>query len=245
MNDEYSELNDIILNRHKKSGTRKKMLIGIGLLAIVAIVIVVIMGRMSGSAPTPLAQTLPPAAKPVQQQTAPAPITPAPSKPEPVPAAEQNVPAEAPKAAVAQTPVSPAQSGVTVIDETQPAAEAPKPAPVKPAPVQPAPVQPAAKPAPVSPPVATKTVTPPKPKPVAKSTIYIQVGSFTRYKPSRTFLATIKRNGYDYTYHRVVLSGKIVNKVLVGPFKDRSDAVAHLADVRRKIEPGAFIYTKK
>ncbi len=242
MNDEYSELNDIILNRHKKSGTRKKMLIGIGLLAIVAIVIVVIMGRMSGSAPAQLAQSLPSAPKPAAQQPIASEVAPAPAEPAPAAVTQQPTGADASKSTVPQTPVSPAQGGVTVIDETQshPTTEAPEHAPIKPVVTQPV-----AQPEPVSPPVTKKVVTQPKPKPAVKSTIYIQVGSFTKYKPSRTFLAAIKRSGYDYTYHRVVLNGKIVNKVLVGPFKDREDALAHLADVRRNIEPGAFIYTKK
>ena len=71
MKDEYSELNDIILNRHDKSDTRKKMFIGIGTLAIVAIIIVVIMGRISGSAPAQLPQPMLPSEHPTVMTEAP------------------------------------------------------------------------------------------------------------------------------------------------------------------------------
>ena len=34
-----------------------------------------------------------------------------------------------------------------------------------------------------------------------------EVGSFSRYKPNRAFLDNIKRSGYEYTFHRVVING--------------------------------------
>jgi len=239
MNDEYSELNDIILNRHDKSGTRKKMLIGIGTLAIVAIVIVFVMGRMSGSAPSQLPQTMPPAA----QQAAPVsevqPVTAV--TPEEMPAQEMPEPEDedqnAEESGVQQTPVPLAQSEVTVIDETEEAPEAPVKTEAEKLPVP----ESVSKPAPVKKSAPTYSA----PKPVASGTVYIQIGSFSHYEPSKTFLANVERNGYSYKFDRVVVNGQIVNKVLVGPFKNRADAVAHLPDVRRKIESGAFIYTKK
>jgi len=240
MNDEYSELNDIILNRHDKSTTRKKMLIGIGTLAIIAIVIVVVMGRMSGSAPSQLPQPMPPVAQPdapVHEVEPEAAVTAV----EPVPAVQETVTEDenAEESAVQQAPVPLAQSEVTVIDETEETPVAPeKTEAVK---------QPVTESAPKAAPIQKKTATytAPKPKTVTPGTIYIQIGSFTRYEPSRTFLANVERSGYSYTFDRVVVNGQIVNKVLVGPFKNRDDAVAHLPDVRRKIESGAFIYTKK
>jgi len=70
---------------------------------------------------------------------------------------------------------------------------------------------------------------------------YIQVGSFSKYTPNKKFLNTISHSGYDYAYHRVVQQGKIVNKVLVGPFKNRADAQNKLMSVRKNITPDAFI----
>ena len=234
MKDEYSELNDIILNRHDKSGTRKKMLIGVGTLAIVAIVIVIIMGRISGSSPTNLPQPMLPSEHPtaLTETTEAADVVAVPAD-QPTDSA-----VEKPAESTAAQPVPIAQSEVVVIDETAEAPAAPEPMPTVQQPkttVTPAPVK-------------QESVAVPAPAvkaPVTAGSVYIQVGSFTRYKPNDSFLAAIKRSGYDYTFHRVVVSGNIINKVLVGPFKDRNDAAAHLPDVRRKIESGAFIYTIK
>lgn len=241
MNDEYSELNDIILNRHDKSGTRKKMLIGIGTLAIVAILIVFIMGRMSGSAPSQLPQPMPAVAQPeasvssVQPEAAPASLV---ATSEAVQETEEDD-QDIEESSVPQTPVPLAQSEVTVIDETTETPAVPEKAAV----TKPSAPETVVKPVPAKP--APVTYTAPKPKPVVSGTVYIQIGSFSRYEPSKTFLANVERNGYTYTFDRVVLNGQIVNKVLIGPFKNRDDAVAKLPDVRRKIESGAFIYTKK
>ncbi|RLA72492.1 MAG: SPOR domain-containing protein [Epsilonproteobacteria bacterium] len=73
---------------------------------------------------------------------------------------------------------------------------------------------------------------------------YIQVGSFSKYTPNKRFLSTITRSGYDYAYHRVVQQGKIVNKLLVGPFKSRADAQSALMSVRKNITPDAFIISR-
>ncbi|OQX58087.1 MAG: hypothetical protein B5M52_06095 [Helicobacteraceae bacterium 4484_230] len=72
---------------------------------------------------------------------------------------------------------------------------------------------------------------------------YIQVGSFSKYKPNKKFLNSITRNGFDYTYHRVVRNGRILNKVLIGPFKNRAEARDALMRIRKKIESDAFIIT--
>jgi len=243
MNDEHNELNDIILKRSGKSGTRKKMLIGIGTLVIVAIVIIFVMGRMSDSTPNQLPQ---PAQLTPQSPTL-QPVTETETVPESVEQTEAqahlDAVAERVKSQAEQAPVPLEQSEVVVIDETSEEAVQPAETTAPEAPqstVSSEPVQtvntPVAKPAP-SP--APKTAQP------AYGDVYIQVGSFSRYQPQKSFLANIERSGYAYTMHRVVVNGKISNKVLVGPFKDRSDARAHLQDVRRQIESGAFIYTIK
>ena len=72
---------------------------------------------------------------------------------------------------------------------------------------------------------------------------YIQVGSFSKYKPNKKFLNSITNNGFSYTYHRVVRNGKILSKVLIGPFKNRSEAQHALMRIRKRIETDAFIIT--
>ena len=105
-----------------------------------------------------------------------------------------------------------------------------------------------------------EVVTKPKPKKVVKKTTpkkvvkkakttatattgsyYIQVGSFSKYEPNKKFLDSILTQGYKYKYHKVQRSGKTLNKVLVGPFPNESEARAALRTIRSKIEAGAFL----
>jgi DedD protein len=74
-------------------------------------------------------------------------------------------------------------------------------------------------------------------KAVAQAHYYIQVGSFSKYEPNKTFLNSITRLGYKYKYHKV---GKL-NKVLVGPFPSREAANKAKKVLRSKVEPGAFL----
>lgn len=224
MSDEHNELNDIILNRTDRGDARKKMLIGIGALAIVLIVIVIIMGSISQT-PTQLPAPALPAQKAASSEAIP-------SYTDSVADAQLDAVAEKVKEQERDTEAATVQSDpdIVIIDDTSPTvvsepAKQPKPAVEEPKP------EPAPKPA-----AATAAHT---------GEIYIQVGSFSRYKPDPKFLDKIESSGYTYRFHRIVMSGKINNKVLVGPFKDRSDARANLEDVRKKIEPGAFIYTIK
>jgi len=232
MKEEYNELNDIILKRDAGNSTRKKMLISVGALVLVAIVIIVIMGRMSDSAPMQPGMMPPPDEPALSLPPSPAetavPATPAVSD---VPAAsapetqpEQSASENAPETAPSD------QNDIVAVDR-EPETAAPK--------------QSAAKPAakPVAPAVTTKTPAPAASP--APGDVYVQVGSFSRYKPNKAFLNNIKRSGYAYTFYRVTADGAVNNKVLVGPFKSRSDAKAHLTDIRRNIESGAFIYTIK
>jgi DedD protein len=241
MNDDHNELNDIILNRNEKSDSRKKMLIGIGTLTVVAIVIVIVMGRMSGSTPT----QLPKPALPSEHATASSDMIAAPAEEtaavssidRQLEAVAQNV-----KAEPIRKPVPIEQSEVVIIDERHETTTTKETAVSEPAaePVH----SKMSKQAPPATSMPMQTHRSANAVPAAGD-IYVQVGSFSRYKPNQKFLDGITRAGYDYTLHRVTASGKIVNKVLVGPFSDRNDARAHLSDIRRKIEAGAYIYTIK
>ncbi len=240
MNDENSELNDIILNRNDRGDSRKKMLISIAVLAIILIVIVIVMGRISHSSPTQLPQPV----LPSEKATAPGHVSNEASA-----AIDEHLNEVAEKVKAKKTPtksVTPPKAVVkkqtkndeiVIIDETTPA--------VTTIPARTAPKTAAVKPKPAPKPHAKMADTAPIEPVVTSGSVYIQVGSFSRYKPNDGFLAKIERSGYHYRFYRVVINGKISNKVLVGPFRDRSDAKSRLTDVRKKIEPGAFVYTIK
>ncbi len=70
---------------------------------------------------------------------------------------------------------------------------------------------------------------------------YIQVGSFSKYKPNKKFLDSILSQGYKYRYHKVTKNSKVLNKVLVGPFYTEKEARSALRTIRSKIEAGAFL----
>ena len=79
------------------------------------------------------------------------------------------------------------------------------------------------------------------PKAAASGQYYIQVGSFAKKAPSKTFLNKITNRGYTYTFYEVKRSGKTLNKVLVGPFNTKSAAHEALPVIRKSVESGAFL----
>jgi len=78
---------------------------------------------------------------------------------------------------------------------------------------------------------------------VATRKYYIQVGSFSKYEPDKKFLKSITNLGFNYKYHKVTKNSKTLNKVIVGPFKTKSEAKNARRKIRAKIEPGAFLIT--
>jgi DedD protein len=110
----------------------------------------------------------------------------------------------------------------------------------------------------------TITVAPPKPKPapitkpkkeIAKtfeqvklptvSGYFIQVGATARAFPDKRFLNKIKSAGFDYIVHSVIVKGKKIKKVLIGPYSSRDRAKAVLPKVKSMINPSAYIYRLK
>ncbi len=75
----------------------------------------------------------------------------------------------------------------------------------------------------------------------SKGNYYIQVGSFSKYKPNKHFLSSIKRAGFEYTFHKTTVNGRRVTKVLVGPFQTEKEARRALVKVRKLIEKHAFL----
>ena len=76
------------------------------------------------------------------------------------------------------------------------------------------------------------------PKTVAPGSYYIQVGSFSKYEPNKKFLKSITDLNFKYKYHKI----NNLNKVLIGPFKNRQEAKDARRVIRAKIEPGAFLF---
>ncbi len=73
-----------------------------------------------------------------------------------------------------------------------------------------------------------------------KGNFYIQIGSFIG-KPKSGLLYTITRNGYQYKIIKFPKNGRTINKLLIGPYKSRQDAVSVLSKVRQHIQKDAFI----
>ena len=69
---------------------------------------------------------------------------------------------------------------------------------------------------------------------------YVQVGSFSG-KPKDALLYKITRAGYHYKIIAFPINGKQISKLLIGPYRKRSDAVELLASIRKEIQKDAFI----
>ncbi len=79
----------------------------------------------------------------------------------------------------------------------------------------------------------------------AQKGVYIQVGATSRLSPDKKYLNKIKRAGYDYALLPIVVNGKKVTKILVGPFNSTKDAKNHISKVKKEINKDAFIYRVK
>ena len=221
--EEKNELGDIILNKGNKEGGSKKVILAAATLGIILIVVVLLMNTLSSESQNNLPQTaLPP--KPAQEN------------------AQANVQNE-----------EPLFEDVEVIDEKgdsedeklekiakelkeQSVTEEPEVEEVASSKSQ---VQhPQPKPAAVKKTAPAKTA--PK-KSVAKGHYYVQVGSFSKYRPNKKFLSSIKREGYNYIFHKATVHGRSVTKVLVGPFRSEREARNALKKIRKRIEKGAFL----
>ena len=69
---------------------------------------------------------------------------------------------------------------------------------------------------------------------------YVQVGSFSG-SPKKSLLTTITQAGYRYKIIDFPINGRQISKLLIGPYRQRSQAVALLEDVRKHIQKDAFI----
>ncbi|MBU0632668.1 SPOR domain-containing protein [bacterium] len=242
--EERNELNDIILNKgNDAAGSSRKIILAVAILTIILIVVVMIMKNSGASS----VENLPQAQDATKTNLPPEPPIPQAdgqqnnSLFEPVEIVKEDKKGDEDLDKIAKK----LKQESLAQDYTNPEPDAEK-LPLTPT-ANSEVVEPDVKPEPaVKEPVVKKA-------PVAKhetihttsgKKLYIQVGSFAKYEPDKKFLSSIKTLGYDYAYHKVKSNGKTINKVLVGPFANESAARSALKDIRKNVEPGAFV-TKK
>jgi DedD protein len=257
--EEKNELNDIILNKSSKRSSARKVLLAVATFSIVVIIIVIIMNRFNGSQEIAL-----PHAPEVTQ----APIEEVLPEPDYQSAASADEKSDVEPGHMAEraeiesvSPENvPGEQGPLIEEEVQnemPFKEpeyATKPSAKT---VE----KPASKPAArVTRSEAKPTVIAPKTRPFGKydpkskrvvdvedvktaeiGHYYIQVGSFAKYSPSKTFLNKIADRGYTYTFHKVNQNGRTLTKVLVGPFKTQSSAREALPIIKKSVISTAFL----
>ncbi|MCJ7764750.1 MAG: SPOR domain-containing protein [Thiovulaceae bacterium] len=253
--EQKNELNDIILNKNNRKNGTKKVLLSIATFSIVLIIVVIIMNRFNGGEETtlPHAQQMvqPPVAEvvvepdhpiaaAVQEQTSTEPAAPE-SEPS---AQEDNIQRETnpewykEKAAytepeIMKEPVY--EKSPSVKTDTKPAPKQAAKVTRREAEAVPAPkIRPSGKYNPKSKRVVDV-------KAAEAGHYYIQVGSFAKYSPSRTFLKKIADRGYTYTFHKVNQNGRTLTKVLVGPFNTNSSAREALPIIKKSVIPTAFL----
>lgn len=210
MNDK-NELNDIILNKGGSANSNKKIILAVATLGVILIIVVMLMNSLSSNGTDNLPQAALPPEPQVQtvEQEANEPLF------EEVEVIQEDTDNSSDLDQIAQK-----LKEESMVQEEEVVVAAPEPVKtVKKAEVKKAVVKtPATK---SSPTVA----------------YYIQVGSFSKYQPNKKFLKSITDLGFDYKFHKV----NSTNKVLVGPFSTSKAAKDARRVLRAKVEPGAFL----
>jgi len=214
--EEKNELNDIILNKGNAAGGNKKVILAVATLGVILIIVVMLMNTLTSNEqsnlpkPVPLPKPQSMASSINQEAIDEQPLF------EEVEVEEVEAPDTISLEAIAQKLKEESLQEEKIVK---------KPAPV-------VTKKPVAK-KPVTRNATIKTV---KPSATGKSH-YVQVGSFSKYKPNQKFLDSITDRGYKYRYFKV----NSLTKVLVGPFANEQDARGALRHIRSSIEAGAFI----
>lgn len=226
--DDKNELSDIVLNKGGSSNSNKKIILAIATLGVVLIIVVMLMNSINSSGTKNLPQAvLPPEpnAKAVtDKELEKEPLF------EDVPVVEESN---------EDSDLDNIAKKLKKESDTEDVTAAAKPTVEKPKIIRQKEPE-AVEPAKVHPKVQTVTQTAQKtsrPKALHHVAYYIQVGSFSKYKPNKKFLNSITSLGYSYSYHKV----NNLNKVLVGPFSTRKEANRAKARLRSKVERGAFL----
>ncbi len=218
--EENNELNDIILNKDNGSSSNKKIILAVATLGVVLIIVIMLMNTINSNDGENLPKPVPlPAPQSIAEKS------------------DDGTPKE--EALFEEVEVIQEESideknleqiaqklkQESISEQTQQNTSKPEPK------AEPKPKQ------------ATEPAVKETPKPAPKTTgkeYYVQVGSFSKYKPNKKFLKSITSKGYKYEFHKV---GSL-NKVLVGPFANEKEARSALRTIRSSIEAGAFLTRK-
>jgi DedD protein len=73
------------------------------------------------------------------------------------------------------------------------------------------------------------------------SRYFVQVASFLNYNPKSKFIQNIKDKKYEFIVHKVNANGKLLKKILIGPYKSREEAKKYLNEIKKDIIKGAWI----
>jgi len=222
--EETNELNDIILNKSNTNSSNKKIILAVATLGVILVIVVMLMNSLSSNGTDNLPQAALPPKPDIENavQSTDEPLF------EDVQVIEENS-ADDNLNDIARK--LKAESAVIAVNKKKTVTKKPI---VRPKPHTKKPV------------VSHSTVK----KSTSRHTVsreaktgsyYIQVGSFSKYKPNKKFLKSITDLHYNYKYHKMTVNGKTLNKVLVGPFSTRAAAKKAKTKVRTKIEPGAFL----
>jgi len=209
--EEKNELNDIILNKGNSAGGNKKVILAVATLGIILIIVVMLMNTLNSN----------------EQSNLPKPV-PLP-KPHSIVSDLNNEVVSEPlfeEVEVVSEESIDEQSLDAIaqkLKEESLQESTPEPVVVK-------------KPTP-KPVVKRKEVKRSVAKKMRSNAYYIQVGSFSRYKPNKKLLNSIEDRGYEYAFKKV----DSLTKVLVGPFSNEREARGALRNIRSNIEAGAFL----
>jgi DedD protein len=204
---EKNELNDIILNKGGATNSNKKVILAVATLGVILIIVVMLMNSLSSNGTDNLPQAVLP---PEPQSLVQNQIEEEPLFEE-VEVIQEKSSSDADLDLIAQRLKEESFEEPVIVRKPKPVAKrTPKPTVKKYVPVK---------------------------KTIQKGFYYIQVGSFSKYKPNKKFLNSITKLNYSYQYHKI--NG--MNKVLVGPFKTLNKAQTAGRILRSKVEPGAFL----
>ena len=213
--EDKNELNDIILNKGNSASSNKKIVLAVATLGVILIIVVMLMNSLSSNG----TDNLPQAVLPPEPETKSVNINSDEPLFEDVQIVEEDTTSDEENLdKIAQKLKQESQEELI---EEEKVVVTPKPTPKKKI-------------------VKKKVYTPKTPvntKITQTGHYYIQVGSFSKYKPNKKFLKSITNLGFQYRYHKV----NNLNKVLVGPFKSSTQAKNARRKIRAKIEPGAFL----
>jgi len=73
-----------------------------------------------------------------------------------------------------------------------------------------------------------------------KGTFYVQIGSF-KGSPNPDLLYTITRHGYNYRLIKFPAKGTTISRLLIGPYKTRTEVQNILPYIKKEIKNSAFI----